>query len=90
LNSTHQGNFSIAERGEKWNSSCIITDETPIRKFVSATLDSNKYELDFLSGGIVGSHQETMVIFFNRQKITQYAIGQKESRFDTIQVAQKN
>lgn len=80
LDTVHHGKFRIAEKGERWNSGCIKTADMPSYQFVSASMNSNKYELKFLGGGIVGPYEETMVIRFNKEKVLDYHIVDKGQR----------
>lgn len=72
LDTLHRGKFQIAEKGERWNSGCVKTADMPSYQFVSATMDSNKYELKFLGGGIAGPSKEIVVIHFSKESVIEY------------------
>lgn len=76
LDSIHNGKFFIAEKGEEWESGCIITNKLPRAQFVQAVFDSTEYKMVFLqAGGIIGEYRDTIILVLKQNKVKGFKAG---------------
>lgn len=81
INGLFHGQFLIAEKGEHWEAGCELRKGEKCFQFISASMDSTQYKLNFFGGGIAGRHQETIIINFQGNKVTSYGFGSKPNEF---------
>lgn len=84
INSLYHQRFFIAERGGPWESSCVLREGEKSCQFISASIDSTQYKLDFWGGGYGGKHKETIIINFQKGKVTSYGFGNRPNEFTKV------
>jgi len=85
INGLHHGKFLIAEKGEHWESDCELQEGEKSFQFISASIDSTQYKLNFWGGGIAGKHKETIIINFQGDKVTSYGFGSRPNEFTQVE-----
>jgi hypothetical protein len=86
INGLHHGKFLIAERGERWESGCVSKEGDKIFQFISASIDSTQYRLNFWGGGIAGQYKQVIIVNFKDSNVISYAFGNRPDSFTVVGV----